>query len=70
MPISNRQFESDHEAIDFLKEHGYVLAQGFIWHKPKVGYTPTPDEAAALNYLFLEWDFGDAIDPPVPPEVT
>jgi len=49
---------SDHDAIDFLKSRGYTLTRDWHWIEPETDYLVAPEEWAAINYLFEEWDFG------------
>lgn len=51
-------WDSDHDAITYLKMRGFRLLRSWHWRKPSAGYKPTPEEAAAVSYLFHEWDFG------------
>lgn len=57
--LDRKKWTSDKEAIDFLEKQGYKLRSGFTWQKPTPEHKPTMDENAALDYLWLEWDFGD-----------
>lgn len=52
-----KRWRNDAFAIRFLERRGYTLNRDWSWTGP--GRPATPDEDSALDYLFLEWDFGD-----------
>lgn len=57
-------YNDDYEAVKFLESRGYVLTSDFNWIKPNPQYKPTAEESKALDYLWLEWDYGDVTTPP------
>jgi len=52
----------DRKAYTLLEEN---FGEKGGWYYPKVvGYQPTAEEQAAINYLVEEWDYGyTAVDP-------
>ncbi len=50
-------FEDDGEAWRYLKERGYTMNKGVIAFRPEKRGNMPPDEAAAIDYLFDEWDW-------------
>lgn len=56
-PELHERWQSDTNAMQFLEQRGFVLKRDWTWIAP---HEPvTADEASALTYLILEWDFGD-----------
>lgn len=52
-----REFpDGDAEALQVISENFVVDRTGIIYPKQE-GYTPTPRENSALDYLFYEWDY-------------
>lgn len=52
----------DQAAIKYLISQGYILRKDWHWESPKVNHVVTEKEGHALDYLFLEWDFGGIYD--------
>lgn len=52
----------DGEALDILRENYVVDCSGVIHPKTK-DYQPTKRENEAIDYLWLEWDYGYASEP-------
>lgn len=48
----------DSNAIKFLKDRGWQLGRDWFWTQPHQSHVTTEDEASAIDYLVLEWDFG------------
>ena len=44
-------------ALQYLTHRGYTCDKGGVIHPP-VAHVPTIEENSAIDYLFLEWDFG------------
>lgn len=56
-PELQEEFGTDYAALQIIKEN-YTEGKGFVI-RPKVeGYKSTELENRALNYLWLEWDYG------------
>lgn len=55
----------DEEALKVL-ERNFVVPRGFIIHPKVAGYKPTQRENEAIDYMFMEWDYG--YTPEVPSE--
>lgn len=53
----------DQTAHAFLKSRGYTLDDGFVYHPPTKDHKVTAQEGAALDYLWLEWDYGYSPEP-------
>lgn len=51
------EFDDDFTAIQFLEERGFKMLNDGKWQWRRL-IPPNVDEAAAINYLFDEWDFG------------
>lgn len=51
------KFEDDGAAWAILDKHYYADKSGVI-HPKDSNRTPTPEEGDALDYLWLEWDYG------------
>jgi hypothetical protein len=53
----------DDEAREALYAAGYKDAPGRVgcWLKPSADHVPTPRETDALDYLWMEWDYGDIV---------
>jgi hypothetical protein len=56
------EFDDDSEAIKHLEGAGFVMTRGFCWRKPSPDYKPTAQDNRALDYLWIEWDFGGLVD--------
>lgn len=52
-----KQFADDGEALDAIRV-GYYVDKGFIIRPRYKGYEPSERENNALDYLWLEWDYG------------
>lgn len=52
----------DAEAIAFLEQRGWKRVRNWQWAPPTAGYIPSPREIDALDYLFLEWDWGGVVE--------
>lgn len=48
----------DQAAIKYLKDRGWTLTKQWSWRRPAEDHITTPDEHSAIDYLWLEWDFG------------
>lgn len=49
--------DGDLEALRVLKEN-FVIDQSGVIHPRAWGYEPTSRENEAIDYLWLEWDYG------------
>lgn len=52
----------DLEAIQYLEAQGYRQTRAFGWRRPAPDHEPTERENSALDYLWLEWDWGGIED--------
>lgn len=51
------QFETDIDAVEFLKTRGFKEIKNGVMNYPYPDYVLDQDEADAVTYLFAEWDF-------------
>lgn len=51
----------DGNAQKYLCDRGWTLLTTWQWREPTPGYSPTPEEISAINYLMWEWDFGGIV---------
>ena len=56
-PERAARWESDMNAMAFLKSAGFELHRDWVWRHPE-RKTPTEQELDAAIYLIEEWDFG------------
>lgn len=56
-PELQEEFGTDSAALKVIEEN-YTFGKGFIISPKVEGYKPTPLENRALDYLWLEWDWG------------
>ena len=54
-----KRFDDDGEALAFLEAAGFKVLHNGLIRAPSKDHSETPDEAAALDYLFTEWDYAD-----------
>ena len=50
-------FEDDWQAWKFLESRGYTQENGIIKYRPEKRNNMPSDEAHAIDYLFMEWDW-------------
>lgn len=60
-PELQAKWGDDAAALKFLADRGYKLLRTWDHKKPTPDHVPDADENSALDYLFLEWDYGDAV---------
>lgn len=56
-PEMQERWETDSKALDFLKSHGYSYNKDYSWNLPNPNHKMTDQEADAISYLILEWDW-------------
>lgn len=57
----HEKWGDDLSATAYLEKRGWKLMPGFVWRMPSQEYKPTAEENSAVDYLFLEWDYGGII---------
>lgn len=60
-PELQAKWRDDASAIAHLKHAGFKLRRDWHWTLPYPDYLPTAEDNSALDYLFLEWDFGGIV---------
>lgn len=58
-PELHAKWKSENAACEYLLDNGYKLTGAFTWLKPRHDHIPTDEELEAINYLCLEWDYGE-----------
>jgi hypothetical protein len=61
-PELHAKWETDGNAIRYLESHGYTLLRNWHWRLPEPCHIETTEEKSALDYLWLEWDFGGVVE--------
>lgn len=56
----HEKWKDDGNACEYLEQRGYKLTTDYRWRVPE-GHTPTDEEAEAVTYLILEWDYGGVL---------
>lgn len=56
-PELQREFGDDATALEFIDKN-YEVGKGFVIRPRVAGYKATAKENRALDYLWLEWDYG------------
>lgn len=64
-PELRAKWGDDLAAIEHLESRGFKHAAGFCWLQPE-GHVYSQDDHSALDYLVLEWDWGDVLNAPKP----
>lgn len=60
-PELHARWGDDGNALNFLEAQGWKLLRSYDLLMPHPLHHVTDDECSALDYLVLEWDYGDAV---------
>lgn len=54
------KWNSDGKAVAYLEGRGFKLCHDWMWMPPE-NHVYTEQDRSALDYLFLEWEYGGVV---------